>query len=83
MWYNIDHALRCGSRSLPGGDTLAALLNRRLRAPARQAPWLTVPQILGWIDACRAATGRRPTKQSLSVVLPQGERLQKAKSVAR
>ena len=38
-WGNIDNALRLGRRGLPGGDSLARLLDRRrARGPGR-VPW--------------------------------------------
>jgi hypothetical protein len=40
-WVNIDQALRAGVRGLPGGDSLARLLDRCRRGaePRRPSPW--------------------------------------------
>lgn len=64
-WLRIDNALRAGSRGLPGGSSLAQLLasRRRVRNPAALPP-LTRAQILRWIDAYHAQTGRWPAKNS-------------------
>jgi hypothetical protein len=37
-WAAIDQALRCGGRGLPGGDTLARLLDRHRRGGRRPRP---------------------------------------------
>lgn len=60
-WLSIDAALRVGSRGLPGGDSLAALLARKRGArKKRNLPRYTVTQILQWADAHRARTGQWP-----------------------
>jgi hypothetical protein len=67
-WRNLESALREGSRGLPGGDSLARLLDRhyhRIRT-------LTVPQILEWADAHRTRTGRWPSSLSGPVVEAPG-----------
>jgi hypothetical protein len=65
VWRNIDAALREGTRGLPGGDSLARLLQRLAGARHRlHPPGLTVEQILAWAKAHRAATGTWPTARS-------------------
>ena len=36
LWCNIDAALRCGWRGLPGGDSLSRLLRRERGMPERR-----------------------------------------------
>src|SRR4051812_41070329 len=51
-WYNVDMALRRGSRGLPGGSSLAQLLaERRGYRNRKQLPPFTVRQILARADA--------------------------------
>jgi len=51
-WAAVNVALMAGTRGLPGGDTLAALLTRRRRArKKRNLPRLTRDQVLKWADA--------------------------------
>jgi hypothetical protein len=60
-WHGLDGALRKGSRGLPGGDTLARLLARRVGKPhPHDRPPLTVAHILAWADAHRARAGEWP-----------------------
>jgi hypothetical protein len=64
-WYNVDAALMQGLRGLPGGDSLAALLARRLGVRTQAAiTRLTVKTILAWADAHKVRTGSWPTAQS-------------------
>jgi hypothetical protein len=60
-WHAIDTALRLGGRTLPGGTTLARLLDERRRGP-RLVP--TVDLILAWADAYHAERGRWPCRTS-------------------
>jgi hypothetical protein len=64
-WNAINLALRDGHRGLPGGSSLSRLLARR-RYQHRYQP-LTVQQVLRWVDAHRARTGRWPGQQSGTV----------------
>ena len=60
-WGNVNQALRDGDRGLPGGDTLARLLARRLSIRNRASmPRLTLRQILAWADEHHARTGQWP-----------------------
>jgi hypothetical protein len=76
-WGNVEQALRCGRRGLPGGDSLTRLLARRLgarREPARaaRAP-LSVDTILDWAGAYHQQTGTWPTAASPPLALPAHE----------
>jgi hypothetical protein len=73
-WRQIDVALYRGYRGLPGKDTLAALLARRLGAPSRNhASPLTPARILEWARHHRARTGHWPTSRSGAVLAAAGE----------
>jgi hypothetical protein len=65
-WGSLQSALRQGARGLPGGDSLARLLDRHYSRT------LTVPLILAWADAHRTRTGRWPTPLSGPVVEAPG-----------
>jgi hypothetical protein len=64
-WQAVNNALVRGLRGLPGGSSLARLLeeHRGKRNKARTPP-LTVEQILLWADRHRARTGRWPNAHS-------------------
>ena len=64
-WKSVDHALRIGSRNLPGGSSLARLLalKRRVRN-IQQLPHLSEKQILAWADAYFARWSVWPTVKS-------------------
>jgi hypothetical protein len=73
-WDDINAALVKGLRGLPGGDTLAQLLVRRLGARHRaSAPGLTVGQIQRWAADHERRTGRRPNVWSGPVLAVPGE----------
>jgi hypothetical protein len=73
-WANINQALWNGGRGLPGGDTLARLLARRLGVRNRASiPPLTLRQILAWADGHHARTGRWPRHLSGAVHGAPGE----------
>src|SRR5690242_2352497 len=61
-WMGVHSALKSGWRGLPGGSSLARVLaeHRGYRNVADLPP-LTVPQILGWVDAFRRRTRQWPT----------------------
>jgi hypothetical protein len=64
-WRKISHALHAGRRGLPGGSSLARLLAQYRGVPNRMAPPpLTVGQILRWVDAFHARTGKWPKQNS-------------------
>jgi hypothetical protein len=74
-WMLLDRALADGTRSLPGGSSLAQLLITA-RGPearcthGRRGP-LTIPVIVGWAEAHHARTGRWPSLDSGPI--PEGE----------
>lgn len=64
-WEALNQDLIGGFRSLPGGDSLAKLLARRLGVRNRtNLPPLSEAQILQWADTHRARTGRWPNGRS-------------------
>lgn len=73
-WSKIDDALRGGYRGLPGGSSLAQLLDKTFHRKQREqkAP-LQVSQILKWAKAHRRRTGRWPTVLSGRVRGASGE----------
>jgi hypothetical protein len=74
-WENLSICLRIGVRGLPGGDTLARLLQRRRGARnVQRLRRLTARQILAWADAQHARTGRWPSVNSGPVLDAPGEK---------
>jgi hypothetical protein len=62
-WRNVDVALRRGARGLPGGDSLACLLQRsRDVCNFKAQPPFSLEQILAWADAFFKEQGRWPLK---------------------
>jgi hypothetical protein len=73
-WCAVAIALAHGQRGLPGGTTLAQLLEeRRQRRHSQHAPPLTLAQILSWADAHHARTGKWPQSVSGSIPESPGE----------
>jgi hypothetical protein len=68
-WSKVDRALRFGFRGLPGGSSLAQLLEeqREVRNSAN-LPCFSVKQILAWVDAHHRRTGNWPTTTSGLIV---------------
>jgi hypothetical protein len=64
VWRNIDMALREGGRQLPGGSSLARLLEALGVRNRLNSPRLTKRQILAWAEARRERTGAWPSGQS-------------------
>ena len=61
-WLAIDHALRKGTRGLPGESSLAKLLSDRgLKSTPKHAPRLTYQQILRWADRHKRVKRQYPT----------------------
>ena len=74
VWFNVNACLRVGFRGLPGGDTLARLLARRLGLRNRaRAPRLTERQIRSWASDHKRRTGKRPSCRSGPVLAAPGE----------
>jgi hypothetical protein len=73
-WQAVSRALVRDSRGLPGGSSLASLLeeHRGKRNKARTPP-LTAGQILQWAHAHRRRTGRWPRPDSGPVLDAPGE----------
>ncbi len=64
-WGQVNRALSEGYRTLPGGTTLADLLQEQRGVRNKQnLPRLDVEQILSWADAHREATGEYPQIES-------------------
>jgi hypothetical protein len=75
-WVRIDAALRRGLGGLPGGDSLARLLDRRRGVRnVRGLPPLTEGVILAWADRHRRRTGWWPRIDSGPVAGAPGETL--------
>ena len=64
-WQGINHCLRSGYRGMPGGGSLAKLLeeHRGVRV-GRTPPGLSEEQILAWADAYFATQGKWPQSSS-------------------
>jgi len=61
-WANVQAALSQGTRGLPGGDSLARLLERKRGVRNRlNTPKLTTRRILAWVDAHFRDYGVWPT----------------------
>jgi hypothetical protein len=73
-WKAIDHALRLGMRSLPGGSSLSRLLaQRRGVRNIQNLPRLSFRRILAWADAHHYRTGTWPTSDSGLITKTLGE----------
>jgi len=73
-WKNVSQALRHGFRGLPGGSSLARLLEERRGRPNQSnRPALTIKQILSWADDHHARTGKWPTHTSGTVLADPSE----------
>lgn len=71
-WSGVDCALLEGCRSLPGGSSLARLLERgRGVRNHLNLPPLTPEHILAWADAHHARTGRWPRKDADAGPIPE------------
>jgi hypothetical protein len=73
-WTAVNHALRRGSRGLPGDQSLAQLLaaERGVRNRA-DLPRLSRKQILAWADGHYRRTGQWPTQESGAIPEAPGE----------
>jgi hypothetical protein len=73
-WSGIDAALKMGTRELPGQSSLAQLLaDHRGVRNIQNLPNLTEQQILAWMDAHHAETGKWPTVKSGPIKNAHGE----------
>jgi hypothetical protein len=74
-WNGVHLALYRGSRGLPGGTTLAQLLQEKRGVRNRQSlPPLTCALILAWADAHQRRTGEWPTSDSGDIPEAPGEK---------
>jgi hypothetical protein len=74
----MHQALLAGQRGLPGGDTLAGLLNRRFGVPiAGRPPNLTKRRILAWADAYHKRRGMWPRISSGAIPEAPGDTWEK------
>ena len=74
VWLNVAAALAMGTRGLPGGDTLARLLERCLGVPnPANRPRMTEQQILGWADTFHTKTDRWPHADVVPTEAAPGE----------
>jgi hypothetical protein len=73
-WRGVHSALYQGLRGLPGGSSLARLLEQARGARNEQnlCP-LTIPGILAWADAHYRRTGQWPKRESGAIVDAPGE----------
>lgn len=73
-WGGVNAALDVGGRGLPGGSSLAQMLeaHRGVRNPMA-LPRLTEEQILAWADAHHARTGEWPSRGSGPIAGSPGE----------
>jgi hypothetical protein len=73
-WNGIRIALRKGVRSLPGGCTLAKLLETHRGARNHMTlPDLTTDQVLAWMDDHRTRTRRWPNRSSGAILAAPAE----------
>jgi hypothetical protein len=73
-WKAIDHALRLGMRSLPGGSSLSRLLfKQRGVRNIQNLPRLSLEQVLAWVDEHHRRTGSWPTSDTGPVAKAPGE----------
>jgi hypothetical protein len=73
-WGNIDVTLRRGLRGLPGGSSLARLLDeQRGVRNVKNLPPLTEPMILAWADEHHRKTGEWPEILSGAIPGTRGE----------
>jgi hypothetical protein len=73
-WTAVDKSLRVGRRGLPGGSSLAQLLEaQRGVRNVQAAPTLTPEQVLVWADAYHTRTGTWPTRESGLIPQAPGE----------
>ena len=73
-WRIIERGLAAGRYGLPAGSSIKKLLaEHRGRRHIQRLPDLTVPQIVEWIHAFHARTGRWPTQRSGAIPESLGE----------
>jgi hypothetical protein len=74
VWINIDACLKEGHRGLPGGSSLARLLDAERGVRNKQnLPRLSKAQILRWADEHHERTGEWPKSHTGIVIAAPGE----------
>jgi hypothetical protein len=74
-WSSVDHALRVGSRGLPGGQTLAQMLaEKRGKRNLRDLEPLTFEKIRNWAGLHFERTSRWPSQTAGDVLDAPGEK---------
>jgi len=63
-WLTIEAALWLGARGFPRGSTLARFLGEHRGRYNRKEPHFSIEQILAWMDAWYARTGKWPDQRS-------------------
>jgi len=83
-WFNVDAALRVGSRGFPGGSTLPQLLaEKRGVRNTKALPKLTVKKILRWADAYYERHNKWPSIKSVPIDGAPGETWRSVDSALR
>ncbi len=83
-WRKVDSALRFGFRGLPGGESLAELLDRKRSARNMKAlPPLNTRKIIAWADAHHRRTGKWPRALSGPIPASRGDSWRKVDSALR
>ena len=73
-WSAVDRALTIGYRGLPGGGSLARLLQAERGVRNRKAlPALSIKEVLRWADRFFKANGHWPTRQDGPIAGAPGE----------
>jgi hypothetical protein len=83
-WTAVELALTRGRRGLPGGSSIAQLLDseRGVRNHLDLPP-LTIDKILQWVDAHHQRTGKWPVSKPAPIVEAPGETWQRVDAVLR
>ena len=83
-WQCINQSLRAGTRGLPGGSSLALLLEQwRGRRHGWHLPRFSVRGILAWADAYNRRHGAYPGLHSGAILEAPGETWQKVENALR
>jgi hypothetical protein len=78
-WGAVNAALAHGSRGLPGGDTLARLLARRLGLGVPQRPDVWTPEEDALVRGLPPAEAARRTGRSVGAVYARRSRLNRGR----
>ena len=73
-WKQVSSSLKSGTRGLPGGSSLAKMLDQhRGKRNKKQAPQLSVDEIVDWARRYRDRKGKWPTDSSGAIEDAPGE----------